>query len=461
MANPLLKRLLLAILVLWSIATAVFLISKMMPGTYGSEQLNQAAPGYYSRGDAAVRDRAYREFLRSTGQDLPLFYFSIASGATPDTLHRVFPMRDRLFLERLAFRYGDPLQATLFFRSLKEFEATISEQQQAALQPYLYAIYQHTQPIQLRSALHTLDSLPLTSRSPQKQQLLAEGHTILNTSKKHRYLLPAFHWHGISNQYHLWFSGMVNGDWGISLRDGRPVSQVLYKAIGNTWWLLLASITLASLLAMELALLMIRRAGRKWRQFTLPSLFLLDSIPLFVLAILLLVLLASPAFLQLFPVYGMGFHSASEPSLFARISQWLLYMALPMICLVLANLPYLTNQFYHALKAVSGQDYIRTARAKGLSESTVIRKHMLRNALLPVITLLSDFLPALVAGAVIIETIFAIPGVGRLLVDSVLARDYPVIVGIVVVIALFKLLSHLLADLLYHVADPRLRQAAK
>lgn len=254
---------------------------------------------------------------------------------------------------------------------------------------------------------------------------------------------------------------MVKGNWGISLRDGRPVSHVLYEAIVNTWWLLLASMIIASLLAIELALLMVRRKGRKWRRITLPSLFLLDSVPVFVLAILLLVLLASPAFLQLFPVYGMGYHTASELSLSERFSQRLQYMALPMICLVLANLPYLTNQFYQALKTSYGQDYTRTAYAKGLSEPLVIRRHLLRNALLPVITLLSDFLPALVAGAVIIETIFAIPGVGRLLVDAVLARDYPVIVGIVVIIALFKLLSHLLADLLYHVADPRLRHLAK
>jgi peptide/nickel transport system permease protein len=174
----------------------------------------------------------------------------------------------------------------------------------------------------------------------------------------------------------------------------------------------------------------------------------------------LLVLLASPAFLQLFPVYGMGYYSPVSLTWFQAISQWLQFMALPMLCLVLANLPYLTNQFYHALAAVASQDYIRTARAKGLSEGAVIRKHMLRNALLPVITLLSDFLPALVAGAVIIETIFAIPGIGRLLIDSVLARDYPVIVGIVIIIAVFKLLAHLLSDMLYALADPRIRHTA-
>jgi peptide/nickel transport system permease protein len=155
----------------------------------------------------------------------------------------------------------------------------------------------------------------------------------------------------------------------------------------------------------------------------------------------------------------MGYFSETKLTWFQARSQWLQFMALPMLCLVLANLPYLTNQFYHALSGTANQDYIRTARAKGLSENNVIRRHMLRNALLPVITLLSDFLPALVAGAVIIETIFAIPGIGRLLIDSVMARDYPVLVGIVVMVAVFKQLAHLFADLLYAMADPRIRHA--
>lgn len=460
MATHLLRRLLLAALVLWCIATAVLLFSIMMPGAYGSEQFNQTDAGYYSKGDAAARERSYRAFLRSTRQDLPLFYFSITSGATPDTLHRVFPERDRLFLERLALQYGDPEQANAFFRTLKEFESSITEQERTIVQPYLYSIYQHTRPAQLQHAVQALDVRALSSPK-SLERLAAQAHILLSTPQNHSYLRPSFEWHGTSNQYHHWLAGMVKGNWGISLRDGRPVSHVLYEAIVNTWWLLLASMIIASLLAIELALLMVRRKGRKWRRITLPSLFLLDSVPVFVLAILLLVLLASPAFLQLFPVYGMGYHTASELSLSERFSQRLQYMALPMICLVLANLPYLTNQFYQALKTSYGQDYTRTAYAKGLSEPLVIRRHLLRNALLPVITLLSDFLPALVAGAVIIETIFAIPGVGRLLVDAVLARDYPVIVGIVVIIALFKLLSHLLADLLYHVVDPRLRHLAK
>jgi peptide/nickel transport system permease protein len=459
MASYLLKRLLLAIPALWLIATLVFLLSKLMPGTYGSQQLQQSEAGYYSKGDSESRQKAYRQYLRKTGQDLPLFYFSIASQAEPDTFSRIYPETDRLFLKRMAWLYGDwPLVAS-FYASLKQVERTLTPIELKNSQPYLHVLYQHTAPAQLHSAV---DALVYTfpAPSPQLGHLQKKTSALINGRKKYAHLLPAIQWHGTANQYHYWLLNLFKGNLGTSYRDGRPVATLLLEAIGNTWWLLFMSMAVATLLALELAIRMVRPNGHRWRRSVLPALFLLDSIPLFVLAMLLLVLLASPAFLQLFPVYGMGYYTEATLSWLQATNQWLLFMALPMICLVLANLPYLTNQFYHAIAATASQDYIRTARAKGLSESSVIRKHMLGNALLPAITLLTDFLPALVAGAVIIETIFAIPGVGRLLIDSVMARDYPVIVGIVVVVALFKLLAHLLSDLLYSLADPRIRHSA-
>jgi peptide/nickel transport system permease protein len=457
MVSLLLKRLLLAIPVLWLIATIIFMLSKLMPGTFGSQQLSQAEVGYYTKANADSRDRAYQQYLRATGQDLPLFYFSITSSANPDTLYRIFPERDRQLVERWSLLYGQPTAATQFYRSLRTLERNADDQLRKQLQPYLYALYRHSRRSELEEAVQNISRVAPTSLIEQSQ-LVAHARALTANPSPYAYLLPRFVWHGTSNQYHRWLGSLAKGSLGISLRDGRPVAAVLLEAVGNTWWLLIGSMVLATLLSLEMALLMVRRSGRKWRRFLLPSLFLLDSVPLFVLAMLLLVVLANPAFLQLFPVYGMGY-SASPQNWWQASSQWLQYMALPMLSLVLANLPYLTNQFYQGVVAVSEQDYIRTARAKGLSESRVIRKHMLRNALLPVITLLSDFLPALVAGAVIIETIFAIPGIGRLLIEAVMARDYPVLVGIVVLIAVFRLLAHLLSDLLYALADPRIRHA--
>ncbi len=450
-----LKRFLVAFLTLWFIASAIFLLSKLMPGTFGYAQLAQNEGGYYSQSDADTRERTYRQYLRATGQDLPLFYLSLNAGVQPDTLHRIFPERDRLLLQQLAWRYNSADGATRFFRSLKWLEQNLTEEQRQQHQTHLYALRYHTSPQELQAAVAGI-ARQFPAAVINQSGIQESSRHLLKNSSDYAFLLPVVQWHGMDNQYHRWLAGLAGGSLGSSLKDGRPVLTVLLQAIQNTWWLLLCSMALATLLSLELALRMVRRTGRRWRRAVLPALFLLDSVPLFVLAIVLLVLLASPAFLQLFPVYGMGYYSAQRLPWWQALGQWLQYMALPMLSLALANLPYLTNQFYQSLATVQTQDYIRTARAKGLSESRVIRRHMLRNALLPLITLLSDFLPALVAGAVLIETIFAIPGVGRLLLESVLSRDYPVIVGIVVAVAVFRLLAHLLADLLYAQADPRI-----
>lgn len=455
MATYVLKRFLVAVLMLWFIASAIFFLSKLMPGTFGSAHLAHTEAGYYSRSDADTRERYYRQFIQATGQDLPLFYFSLTSSVQPDSLHRVFPERDRHTLQQLAWRYNSAEAAARFLRSVKWLEQNLIKDHLQQVQAQLYTLRNHTSPGELQQAVANISSI-LPDDTVSLSGIHDTSRQLVQSAPGYTYLLPTLHWHGVHNQYHHWLIEIASGSLGTSLKDGRPVLTVLGGAIQNTIWLLLCSIVLAAWLSLEMALRMVRKTGRRWRQTVLPALFLLDSVPLFVLAILLLVLLASPAFLQLFPVYGMGYYSAQSLSWWEQLGQWLQYMALPMLCLVLANLPYLTNQFYQSLTTVATQDYIRTARAKGLSESRVIRRHMLRNALLPLITLLADFLPALVAGAVLVETIFAIPGVGRLLLESVLSRDYPVIVGIVVVVAVFRLLAHLLSDLLYAQADPRI-----
>src|SRR5688572_21546020 len=122
MATYVLKRFLVALLTLWFIASAIFLLSKLMPGTYGYAQLAQNEAGYYSRSDAESRERNYRQFLKATGQDLPLFYISLTSAAQPDTLHQVFPERDRQLLQQLAWRYNSAHAAAMFFRSVKWLE---------------------------------------------------------------------------------------------------------------------------------------------------------------------------------------------------------------------------------------------------------------------------------------------------------------------------------------------------
>jgi len=454
----LLKRFLTALPALWLLATLVFLLSRLLPGSFAAERILQEEGGFFGKSHAADRQAAYRDYLRKTGQHLPLFYFSISAYPEPDTLALIYPETEREYLRQLAWRYGNWPAVAAYYKHLKALEQALAPAPTAALQATPAARYTQTNP----AALQELTSRLVLQASPGAARAAAvalqqQARKLLAGRRAYAYLLPAFTWHGADNQYHQWLLSALQGNLGNSYRSSRPVPELLGEAVATTWWLIFMSLVLAFAISLELGMLLASQWGQQWRRRLLPCLFLLDSIPLFVLALLLLVLLASPSFLQLFPVYGLGYYTADSGTGLQKLAQQLPYMALPLLCLTLANIPYLTNQFYSAIATALHTGYVRTARAKGLSEKQILRRHVLRNALLPAITILSDALPALLAGSVVIETIFAIPGMGRLLVESVAARDYPVIVGIVLLVATAKALSHIFADWAYGLADPRIR----
>lgn len=461
MGPYILKRVLWAIPALWGLATAVFLLSRLLPGTFGTERILQREGAYFSKGSETDRKAAYREYVARTGQDLPLFYLSVnpKSQASAITPHLTSSDNAQEQLEKLSWRYGSPAHAQAYIARVealeKSFETSADELFRAKLA--LLRTNDHIAPLQ-----QTVKEIIAIAPQPQVRAAAAKVLTALQNLKQQQqplaFLLPQWTWHGTNNQYHQWLLRALQGNLGESYSSSRSVTAILLEAIGNTWWLLLCSMLVTLVIALEGSVMMAQKRGNLLRKFLLPLLFLLDSIPPFVLALLLLVLLANPDFLQLFPVYGMGYYMPQKLSLWQELMQWSYYMALPALCLVLFNLPYLTSQVYNAITAAMQADYTRTARAKGLSEAAIVRSHVLRNSLLPIITILSDFLPALVTGTFIVETIFAIPGIGRLLIESVLSRDYPVLTGIVLVVAIFRIASYIVADVAYAWADPRIKQ---
>jgi peptide/nickel transport system permease protein len=275
-------------------------------------------------------------------------------------------------------------------------------------------------------------------------------------SRPKQAFMPVMSWHGTQNQYHAWLMRLLQGDLGTSYRDRQPVLTILGDAMGNTLLLLVCSLLLTFFISIELSLALMAESGRRWRRLVLSLLFTLDSIPLFILVLLLLVFLSGTGYLGLFPLFGLGY-AAPGATVWEALSDRLYHLILPASCLVIAGIPYVTTQLYRVMQGVAGAAFIMTARAKGLSAKVVLRRHVLRNAVLPLITLFTGFLPSLISGAVVVEVIFAIPGTGRLLADSVLARDYPVVLGLVFFLATLKAASHLLADFLYFTADPRTR----
>ena len=267
-----------------------------------------------------------------------------------------------------------------------------------------------------------------------------------------------WHWHGTRNQYHQWLRQLLHGNLGHSYRDGQPVLVLLKPALVYTLPLMASAAGLATGLAIWLALKFALAAsgGGRWQPVVRTLLTAVQAVPLFALALVLLLLFANPDLLNLLPADGMG---TDYPPLggLAWLATYSAHLILPLLSLVLAALPELTLPLEAALRRELATGYASTARAKGLTAWEVAYHHALPNALLPLFTTFTGLLPALVAGAVVVEVLFALPGTGRLLADAAAAHDYPVVLAGVLLTAGARLLALLIADILYFRADPRLR----
>lgn len=238
-------------------------------------------------------------------------------------------------------------------------------------------------------------------------------------------------------------------DLGVSIAQNRPVGQILAAAIPNTLKLTIAALFLDFAIGIALGVVAaLRRNSILDHVTTVGSLFLY-SMPGFWLALMLALVFAVE--LQVLP--RSGIHEPGETGLV----DYLEHLLLPAFSLGVTAAASTARFQRSALLEVVGQDYIRTARAKGLPESRVIAKHAMKNALLPTITLLGLGLPSLVSGAIIIETIFGWPGMGLVAIDAIGKRDVPVVVAVTIVATTMVILGSLLADILYAVVDPRVR----
>lgn len=265
---------------------------------------------------------------------------------------------------------------------------------------------------------------------------------------------PAWQWHGTGNQYHQWLTRATRGNLGISYRDGSPVSEVLARALLYTLPLTVLAAICSLLCTWGMVLWLNIRP--RWRSIGLLSLHGLQALPLFLTATILLLLLANPDVLAWFPAFGLGLDNL-EDTWWRQPGQLLYYLALPALSLVLVTVPGLAVQLDGALQQELRKPYIATARAKGGSARRVVWHHALRNALLPTLALLVELLPNLVAGSTVVELLFALPGMGRLLVEAAATQDYPVLIGAVGLVAVIRLAAQVLADVLYWAVDPRIR----
>ena len=248
-------------------------------------------------------------------------------------------------------------------------------------------------------------------------------------------------------------------DFGRSYLDDRLVSEKILERIPVTLLLNILSLILILGIGIPLGIISAVKRGSLTDRLTTVAVFTGFSVPEFWLALLLMSIFGIS--LGWLPISGITSLDFEYLSLVGKALDIAKHMILPVAIAAFGSLAGISRYMRTAMIGVLEEDYIRTARAKGLNESQVIYKHVLRNALLPVITILGLSIPGLIGGSVIFESIFAIPGMGRLFYESVMARDYTTIMGILSIGAMLTLLGNFLADIAYFYADPRIRMAGE
>ncbi len=438
--------------------------------TFGLSKLAPGDPVITLCGaEGALVGGNYQDCAREYHLDQPAFFFGMHPSSHPDTLYRVFPSwrKERYrrlldqhgqwsALERLDWKIGglidriDRLPDSLG-------RATILQWKQKAKQAYeaerILVIQEKL--FQLQQALEGHDWV-----NPQILQELEETITLTETIQSvdgaKVNWLPRFVWYGPNNQFFFWMKGLFTGDWGVSYVDRKPVGKKIWEALFWTLWVSSLAFLWAFLVAVPLGLYAAWFRDSWLDRIASTVLFFFFSLPRFWVATMLVVFFTTSE-------YGMRwFASVGLPRIPADAS-WLeiLWIAFPNLLLPIFTMGYLLIAFI--FRQVRGaaieqmqSDFIRTARAKGLGPHTVIWRHLFPNTLLPLITIMAGILPGLIAGSIIVEFIFSIPGMGGLTYEAFYSSDWPVVFAVLLLGSILTMLGILIADLLYTWADPRI-----
>ena len=258
----------------------------------------------------------------------------------------------------------------------------------------------------------------------------------------------------IIERYFHWLGNALHGDFGFSLQYQEPVTSLLNKFIWNTFIVAVAALFFTWIIALIVGVISATKQHSWFDGLVTIGVFAAMSFPSFFIGLFLIKVFAVD--LNILPIGGM-IDIGSNSTGFAYISEVLRHMILPVFILTLLGVGSLTRYFRTGMLEVVRQDYIRTARAKGLKERVVIYKHALKNAILPAITLLAFELPGLFSGAIIIEQIFNWPGIGSIQLEALSFRDYTVLMAFTMFLSCLTIIANFLADIVYAIVDPRIR----
>ena len=415
-------------------------------------------------GEVNIEDCKQESHLK--GYDKPIFYFTFSTVAHPDTLYKIFREERRNALQQLIGQYGNWPEISQYKTQLQRLDdqinktrlTTANRKAIAKLQKATTLLFVSAKDPVIASQLDKITTVitdtVLAELKPQVMALASAYATIKEKATPNKLLIPRVNWYGMDNQYHFWITNFLSGNFGISRRDFNPVVDKIKTRLPWTLYINIPAIILVYLISIPLGIYTAVYRDSKFDQFISAGLLLLFSLPVFWVGAMLVIFFTTPEYgMKWFPSIGLN----GDELTWENVTR----LFLPVFCVTYGSFAFMTRQMRSSMLHTLQQDYIRTAKAKGLSERAVIWKHAFRNSLFPLITILGSVVPTAFAGSVIVEYIFNIEGMGLLLLDSIRSTDWPVVYAILMISAILTMVGLLLADILYAVADPRVRLGKK
>jgi len=430
MLSYILKRLLIFLPTLFLVSIFIFLLSKQNPDDVIETKL--ALQGIEAHADSFQEE--YDALYKREYNDLPLFYFSILSS------------------------FRSPLRGKVLSKSEKKFiDILLSENYTCESSLSLLEKLKNCPEVKTRELIIVNSFEQITSRIDAIDHCENEFENWKNSLRTITFHYPKFYWNGFKNQYHHWIADILSFEYGNSLLDGRPVKTKVFYALQWTIILIMINILIALVIAFPLGILFSLNEDSTWYKAFNNALLLIFAIPKFWLATMLILFFTTAeygAWTNIFPSVGFWRADASQTVaeiMFSNVDQ----LILPLIILILPDVAYLIRVINAGITEEKSKMYVLTAFSKGLTKKQVTTKHILPNALTPLITLISGVIPSAITGSLIIEVIFNIPGMGRLLYTSIKNSDWTVVYPIVFLSCIFALIAFLIADLLIAYLNPK------
>lgn len=363
---------------------------------------------------------------RALHLDWPVFYFSISSKAIPNDINQICSEFDRRLISLLCYHNGNTNGASNFLASLNK---TINTQFDQSLDRIF--------------TLESVDEIAaLIVGYPELEKLFS---TYENNEQSYKIFVPRLKFHFGENRFHEWVSDLVKFDLGKSSVDNQLISKKINNALSNTLIFTLPAVFIIFTLSILIGLWSAQKKG-KGTSLLSNFLYFIDSIPLIWLSIII-ILIAS--------YLGLGYSTLDigTDTVWGKITRY----GLPTFTLIIASIPYVSKQIQQSIEETKSKPFVKMAIAKGLPEKTIFSRHILPNASMPIVTLFFNYLAYAFGGAFVVEIVFSISGIGKLMADSVLGNDLPVISAIILYLIFIKMILTLLSDVVNYWLNPSIK----